>query len=183
MGAADHASRGSIGTEGGRRGALRRVLTRRALGHWQTSPALDSKPRGARYLDQGTSRWNSRAPARQGPSPEERHPVYLPSKILDTKSLTSVGFEPTPLARRGPEPRALDRSATMSLMTKTEQKLIQFANIYRLLRSSRGKQPLTRVSAIAKTPHAQPRATQRAPPNFSWYLRRPPRSARHRGPD
>ena len=30
--------------------------------------------------------------------------------------LTSVGFEPTPLARRGPEPRALDRSATMSLM-------------------------------------------------------------------
>lgn len=76
MGAADHASRGSIGTEGGRRGALRRVLTRRALGHWQTSPALASKPRGARYLDRGTSRWNSRAPARQGPSPEERHPVY-----------------------------------------------------------------------------------------------------------
>ena len=76
MGAADHASRGSIGTEGGRRGALRRVLTRRALGHWQTSPALASKPRGARYLDRGTTRWNSRAPARQGPSPEERHPVY-----------------------------------------------------------------------------------------------------------
>ena len=58
------------------RGALRRVLTRRALGHWQTSPALASKPRGARYLDRGTTRWNSRAPARQGPSPEERHPVY-----------------------------------------------------------------------------------------------------------
>ena len=76
LGAADRASRGSIGTEGGRRGALRRVLTRRALGHWQTSPALASKPRGARYLDRGTSRWNSRAPARQGPSPEERHPVY-----------------------------------------------------------------------------------------------------------
>ena len=29
--------------------------------------------------------------------------------------LTTVGFEPTPLARRGPEPRALDRSATSSL--------------------------------------------------------------------
>jgi hypothetical protein len=27
-------------------------------------------------LDRGTTRWNSRAPARQGPSPEERHPVY-----------------------------------------------------------------------------------------------------------
>ena len=77
LGTADHASRGSIGTEGGRRGALRRVLTRRALGHWQTSPALASKPRGARYfMDRGTTRWNSRAPARQGPSPEERHPVY-----------------------------------------------------------------------------------------------------------
>ena len=91
-----------------------------------------------------------------------------------------MGFEPTPLARRGPEPRALDRSATMSLMTITEQKLILFVNLYTLQRSSRGKQPLTRVSAIAKTPHAQPRATQRAPPIFSWYLRRPPRSARHR---
>jgi len=44
--------------------------------HVKTSPALASKPRGARYLDRGTSRWNSRAPARQGPSPEERHPVY-----------------------------------------------------------------------------------------------------------
>ena len=31
--------------------------------------------------------------------------------------MTSVGFEPTPLARRGPEPRALDRSATMSQMS------------------------------------------------------------------
>ena len=44
--------------------------------HVKTSPALASKPRGARYLDRGTTRWNSRAPARQGPSPEERHPVY-----------------------------------------------------------------------------------------------------------
>jgi hypothetical protein len=44
--------------------------------HVKTSPAHDSKPRGARYLDRGTTRWNSRAPARQGPSPEERHPVY-----------------------------------------------------------------------------------------------------------
>ena len=41
-----------------------------------SSPAHDSKPRDARYLDRGTTRWNSRAPARQGPSPEERHPVY-----------------------------------------------------------------------------------------------------------
>ena len=63
-------------TEGGRREALQRALTRRALGQWQTSPALASKPRGARYLDRGSTRWNSRAPARQGPSPEERHPVY-----------------------------------------------------------------------------------------------------------
>ena len=44
--------------------------------HVKTSPVLDSKPRGARYLDRGTTRWNSRAPARQGPSPEERQPVY-----------------------------------------------------------------------------------------------------------
>jgi hypothetical protein len=42
----------------------------------ETSPALASKPRDARYLDRGTTRWNSRAPARQGPSPEERHPLY-----------------------------------------------------------------------------------------------------------
>ena len=48
--------------------------------HVKTSPVLDSKPRGARYLDRGTTRWNSRAPARQGPSPEERHPCtrYTP---------------------------------------------------------------------------------------------------------
>ena len=44
--------------------------------HVKTSPAHDSKPRDARYLDRETTRWNSRAPARQGPSPEERHPVY-----------------------------------------------------------------------------------------------------------
>ena len=69
--------------EGGRRGVLRRVLTRagpsvigKLVCHVKTSPALASKPRGARYLDRGTTRWNSRAPARQGPSPEERHPVY-----------------------------------------------------------------------------------------------------------
>ena len=35
-----------------------------------------SKPRDARHLDRGTTRRYSRAPARQGPSPEERHPVY-----------------------------------------------------------------------------------------------------------
>jgi hypothetical protein len=56
--------------------------------HVKTSPVLDSKPRGARYLDRGTTRWNSRAPARQGPSPEERHPVYT---LTD-----SIGLNPHP---------------------------------------------------------------------------------------
>jgi hypothetical protein len=32
---------------------------------------------GARYLDRGTTRWNSRAPARQGPSPARHTPSAL----------------------------------------------------------------------------------------------------------
>ena len=64
------------GTEGGRREALRRILTLHALGHWQIgmpcedhSPAHASKPRDARHLDRGTTRRYSRALApRQGPS-------------------------------------------------------------------------------------------------------------------
>ena len=83
LGAAGHASRGSIGTQRaadvGRYGESSRAgpsVIGKLVCHVKTSPALASKPRGARYLDRGTSRWNSRAPARQGPSPEERHPVY-----------------------------------------------------------------------------------------------------------
>ena len=56
--------------------------------HVKTSPVLDSKPRGARYLDRGTTRWNSRAPARQGPSPEEKGPRYT---LKD-----SIGLNPHP---------------------------------------------------------------------------------------
>jgi len=56
--------------------------------HVKTSPAHDSKQRDARYLDRGTTRWNSRAPARQGPSPDERRPVY-PLK-------DSIGLNPHP---------------------------------------------------------------------------------------
>jgi hypothetical protein len=48
-----------------------RVLMLRALGHWKTSSVHASKPRDARYLDRGTTQWYFRAPARQGPFPEE----------------------------------------------------------------------------------------------------------------
>ena len=82
-------------TEGGRRGALRRVLTRRALGLWQTSPALASKPRGARYLDRGTTRWNSRAPASEtaGPLPRRKAPGIR--GILKD----SIGLNPHPKSK------------------------------------------------------------------------------------
>jgi hypothetical protein len=74
-------------TEGGRCEALRRVLMRytpsvigKLVCHVKTSPAHDSKPRDTRYLDRGTARWNSRAPARQGPSPQRKAPA-IPSQI------------------------------------------------------------------------------------------------------
>ena len=50
--------------------------------HVKTSPAHDSKPRDARYLDRwGTTRWS--APARQtGPLPPKKGTRYIvPSKI------------------------------------------------------------------------------------------------------
>ena len=53
------------------------------IGRPQSGAGLH-KPRDARYLDRGTTRWYSRAPARQGPSSEERHRVSasgIPSKI------------------------------------------------------------------------------------------------------
>jgi hypothetical protein len=79
-------------TEGGRRGALRRVLTRRALGHWQIGMPCEDQS-GARLQAAGCSLLGpgdnavelppAPRPVRQrGPSPEERHPVYAePSKI------------------------------------------------------------------------------------------------------
>ena len=79
---AHHASCGSIGTlrvaDVRRYGESSRApsVIGKLVCHVKTSPAHDSKQRDARYLDRGTTRWNSRAPARQGPSPEERHPVY-----------------------------------------------------------------------------------------------------------
>ena len=54
---------------------------------------------------------------RESVLPIHRPPAGVAKTELPAgKMLTSVGFEPTPLARRGPEPRALDRSATMSQM-------------------------------------------------------------------
>ena len=48
--------------------------------HVKTSPAHDSKPRDARYLNRGTTRWNSRAPRGQtGPLP--RKAPGIPSTI------------------------------------------------------------------------------------------------------
>jgi hypothetical protein len=66
-GVAHHASCGSIGTQRaadvGRYGESSRagpsVIGKLAC-HVKTSPAHDSKPRDARYLDRGTTRWNSR---------------------------------------------------------------------------------------------------------------------------
>ena len=73
-----------------------RSLIGKLVCHVKTSPAHDSKPRDARYLDRETTRWNSRAPARQGPSPEERlpHPVWQYTlKIFNW-------FESTPKVQR-----------------------------------------------------------------------------------
>jgi hypothetical protein len=82
-GVAHHASCGSIGTQRaadvGRYGESSRagpsVIGKLAC-HVKTSPAHDSKPRDARYLDRGTTRWNSRAPASEtaGPLPRRKAP-------------------------------------------------------------------------------------------------------------
>jgi hypothetical protein len=80
LGAAGHASRGSIGTQRaadvGRYGESSRAgpsVIGKLVCHVKRPVQRTTPSRGgARYLDRGTTRWNSRAPARQGPShPEE----------------------------------------------------------------------------------------------------------------
>jgi hypothetical protein len=80
LGAADHASRSSIGTEGGRRGALRRVLTRRALGHWQIGmPCEDQsgaclQAAGCSLLGPGVNAVELPRPGQTGPLPRRKAP-------------------------------------------------------------------------------------------------------------
>jgi len=99
LGAANHASRGSIGTEGGRRHVGRYGESSRAgpsvIGRPQSGACLQAAGRSLLGPgDNAVPPWNSRAPARQGPSPEKKGTRYTLKDFQFT--ITALWFESTP---------------------------------------------------------------------------------------